>query len=136
MRYLIDTNVFIKMMRDEISEDISSIIDNYENITYISSGSIVEYLHLIKNGKVIPKKEFRLLDVFDVIENIFGFRVKYVVAKEHMQTFAKLDVVEGHNDPNDRLIIAQAITEKMPLISSDKKFPKYRKMGLELIVSR
>ena len=135
MRYLIDTNVFIKMITDSVSEDIRGITGDYENIIYISSASITEYLHLVQNGKVLPEKELRSLDVFDVVENIFGFRVKYV-AKEHLQKFAKLELVEGHNDPNDRLIIAQALTEKMPLISSDRKFPKYRKMGLELIVSR
>jgi PIN domain nuclease of toxin-antitoxin system len=48
----------------------------------------------------------------------------------------KLALVEGHNDPSDRLIISQALTEKMPLISSDKKFPKYRKLGLDLISNR
>jgi len=45
-------------------------------------------------------------------------------------------LMEGHNDPSDRLIIAQALTEKIPVISSDAKFPKYRKMGLDLVVNR
>jgi PIN domain nuclease of toxin-antitoxin system len=47
-----------------------------------------------------------------------------------------LDLVEGHNDPSDRLIISQALTERMTLISSDTKFPKYRKQGLDLIANR
>ena len=132
MRYLIDTNVFIKMITDTVSEETFSITGNYENLIYISSQSITEYLHLLQNGKVFPIKELRSLDIFDVIENIYGFQIKYV-AKEHWRRFAKLDLVEGHNDPNDRLIIAQALTEKMPVISSDAKFPKYRKLGLELI---
>ena len=67
--------------------------------------------------------------------NIFGFHVKYV-SKEHLCTLACLELVENHNDPNDRLIISQAITEKMPLISSDTKFPKYVKHGLDLIYNR
>ena len=70
--------------------------------------------------------------VFDFIENEMGIQVKYV-AKEHLRTMAKLDKVDGHNDPNDRLIIAQAITEKIPLISSDRHFYKYEKMGLDFI---
>jgi PIN domain nuclease of toxin-antitoxin system len=64
-----------------------------------------------------------------------GFNLKYV-AKEHLRTLAQLDLVEGHTDPSDRLIISQALTERMPLISSDTKFPKYRKQGLQLIVNR
>ena len=90
---------------------------------------------MVQNDKIVLKKEFRLLNIFDLIENIFGLNIKYV-AKEHLNTFAKLDLVEGHNDPSDRLIISQALTEKIPLISSDTKFPKYRKQGLDLIFNR
>jgi len=136
MRYIIDTNVFIKIIKDyDIFDDIKDILENYENIIYVSSESIKEYVHLVQNGKVIPRKEVRSLDIFDIIENILGFKVKYVT-KEHLRTLAKLYLVEGHNDPSDRLIIAQAITEKIPLISSDKKFPKYKKQGLDLISNR
>ena len=133
MRYLIDTNVFINHIEDNyIVNDVRAIIGNYENIIYISSESIKEYIHLVQNGKVSPNINLRKLDVFDFIENTLGFHIKFI-AKEHLRTLALLDTVEGHNDPNDRLIIAQAITEKIPLISSDKKFPKYLKMGLEFI---
>ena len=50
--------------------------------------------------------------------------------------WAILETVEGHNDPNDRLIISQAMTEKMPLISSDTKFPRYVEYGLNFISNR
>ena len=133
MRYLLDTNILIDYVtEDYISDDILALITGYENLVYISSESIKEFIHLVRAGKVAPQKEFRTIDVFDLIENTFGFHVKYVT-KEHLRTFATLDTVEGHNDPSDRLIIAQALTENMPVISSDTKFPKYRKMGLELI---
>ena len=133
MRYLLDTNVLIDLVEDDyVATDIWELITDYENIIYVSSESVKEYIHLTQAGKVIPKKEFRALDVFDLIENTFGFDVKYVT-REHLSTFAQLDTVDGHNDPSDRLIIAQALTEKMPVISSDTKFPKYRKQGLNLI---
>ena len=136
MRYLIDTNILIKVTNDidSLSDNVRVAIENYENIIFVSSASVTEYIHLLRNGKVLPNKELRTLNVFDMIKNKLGFQIKYI-AEEHLQTFAKLEVIEGHNDPNDRLIIAQAITEKIPLISSDKKFPKYRKQGLELIVN-
>lgn len=109
-----------------------SILDDYENIIYVSSESVKEFIHLIQIKRIIPIKPVSMLSVFDFIENELGFTVKYV-EKSHLQTFAKLDLVEGHSDPSDRLIIAQALTEKLPLISSDKKFPKYKKMGLDFI---
>jgi len=136
MRYLIDTNVFIRFIKDhDMSNDIKSILEDYYNIIYVSSESIKEYFHLVQNGKVIPKKDYLSLDMFDLIENILNFEVKYVT-KEHLRTLSKLDLVEGHNDPSDRLIISQALTEKMPLVSSDTKFPAYRKHGLDLIANR
>jgi PIN domain nuclease of toxin-antitoxin system len=136
MRYLIDTNVLIKFIKGYgISDDTKSILEDYYNIIYVSSESIKEFIHLVQNNKIVLKKEIRSLDVFDLIENTFGFEVKYV-SKEHLRTLAKLDLVEGHHDPSDRLIISQALTEAIPLISSDTKFPEYRKYGLDLITNR
>jgi len=134
MRYLIDTNVFIQFVNDKhgISDDVQEILSDYENLIYVSSESIKEFIHLIQEGRVILDKNLRSLDIFDLTENVLGFNVKYV-SKEHLQTLAKLETVDGHNDPNDRLIISQAMTEKMPLISSDTKFPRYVKFGLNFI---
>jgi PIN domain nuclease of toxin-antitoxin system len=135
MRYLIDTNVFIQIVTEQdIHVDVRSIFDDHENIIYVSSESIKEFIHLTQSGKIKPKgtKGSFVFDIFNLIENKLGFNVKFI-AKEHLETFVKLSTVENHNDPSDRLIISQAITEKMPLISSDRKFPKYRKQGLEFI---
>ncbi len=38
----------------------------------------------------------------------------------------------AHKDPFDRLIIWQAIQQKMTLISKDKEFKDYRKFGLKI----
>ena len=136
MRYLIDTNVFIRIIKDyDISDDTKNILEDYENTIYVSSESIKEFIHLAHNGKIKLPKGQLLSDVFNLIENTLGFNVKYV-SKEHLCTLANLELVENHNDPNDRLIISQAITEKMPLMSSDTKFPKYQKFGLDLIYNR
>ena len=136
MRYLIDTNVLANLVvEDYISNDVDTILDDYENQIFVSSESVKEFIQLVQTGRVILKPSIRSLDVFDLIENEFGLNVKYVT-KEHLRTLSKLETVEGHNDPNDRLIIAQAITEKIPLISSDTKFPKYTKFGLDFIPKR
>ena len=42
-------------------------------------------------------------------------------------------MVSDHNDPFDHIIIAQAISHKMTLVSSDTKVPFYRKQGLRLV---
>ena len=55
--------------------------------------------------------------------------------KEHLKTYARLEINEDqdHNDPSDHIIISHAITERIPLISSDTRFPFYTKQGLDLI---
>ena len=82
--------------------------------------------------KLQKQKTVTVSNVFEFIENTLGFTVKYI-DKGHLKQLCKMDIVDKHTDPFDRLIIAQAITEKMPLISSDRKFPKYRKMRLDFI---
>ena len=55
-----------------------------------------------------------------------------------IRTLAALHVNEeqDHKDPFDHIIIAQAISHMMTLISSDTKFPFYRKQGLKLIENK
>jgi len=136
MRYLLDTNVLANFaVHDYISNDVRAIISDCENQIFVSSESVKEFIQLIQTERVVLKKSFRFLDIIDLIETEFGFQVKYIT-REHLRTLSKLETVEGHNDPNDRLIISQAITEKIPLISSDTKFPKYTKFGLNFIPNR
>jgi PIN domain nuclease of toxin-antitoxin system len=136
MRYLIDTNVFVNIVVDKyISNDVRALIGDYENQIYVSSETVKEFIHLVQTGRIVLEKNIRSLDVFDLIESKFDVKVKYVT-EEHLRTLAKLETVENHNDPSDRLIISQAITEKITLISSDIKFPKYLKFGLDFIPNR
>jgi len=135
MRYLIDTNVLVNLVENGfISDDIRYILSDYSNQIYICSECIKEFMLLVEKNKVqIPReKQQKINNLFEFVENELAIQVKYI-AKEHLKTFAKINPADGHNDPSDRLIIAQAITEKIPIISSDKKFSEYRKQGLEFI---
>ena len=131
MRYIIDTNVFIDFIEDRVfSKKVQQILEDKDNLVYVCSESIREFIHLAQLRKITPKREN--FDIFSFVESELGCEVKYV-AKEHLRTLAKLPIIDEHKDPADRLIISQAITEKIPLISSDKQFPKYRKYGLDFI---
>lgn len=55
------------------------------------------------------------------------------INEKHIKELAILPLYEDHRDPNDRLIIAQAISDRIPLISSDHKFIRYECYGLEFI---
>ena len=134
MRYLIDTNILVFAVIDSsnLDRDTSAILSDYENIIYVSAVSIFEALHLYENKRI--KTRFKTADEFlKAIEIDFNPRILHTKA-EHFATYAELSVVEGHNDPIDRIIIAQALTEKLTLISSDRKFKAYK--ALDFIYNR
>ena len=54
-------------------------------------------------------------------------------SEAHIKTLIDLPFYEDHRDPNDRLIVAQAITDRLPLVSSDRKFSRYERYGLDFI---
>jgi PIN domain nuclease of toxin-antitoxin system len=137
MRYLIDTNIFLFYSFDNglLDNSVRRVLEDYENIIYISSESLKEIIHLFQIGKIKTKKWGTAQDIFYSVEQECNVVIKYV-KKEHLQTLASLDIVENHKDPSDRLIIAQAITERLPLISSDRIFAEYRGQGLQFIYNK
>jgi len=132
MRFFIDTNVFICSLAEthRLKKNVLQLLEDYENQIYVSSESIKEFIHLFQHDRIKVNIK-KLEDIFDYLES-FGYTIKYI-KKEHLKTFSNLPIEKTHNDPSDRLIIAQAITEKLPVISSDTAFPLYRKHGLDLI---
>lgn len=75
--------------------------------------------------------------MIDSIQKDYGVRVLQV-DMEVMRTMSKLIINEAqeHYDPSDHVIIAHAITLKLPLISSDSEFPFYQAQGLDLIYNK
>jgi len=73
----------------------------------------------ISIGKL--KLNFRLEEMFEQITNN-GFILLPILPK-HLFQLSNLPM--HHNDPFDRLIIAQSKSENMPVVTSDDKFSEY-----------
>lgn len=135
MRYYLDTNILIYILTDdsEISKDISVLISDKTNTFYTSYICVMEFIYLLQSGKLNLGKRNRLTpeNVWDEIESI-DVEIKSVT-KKHLDTYATLPLSDQHRDPCDRLIIAQAISDKIALVSSDLKFGHYRKYGLNFV---
>ena len=136
MRYLLDTNIFVysAIDVDSLSKDVRAILEDYDNTFCISSESVKELIVAYRN-KGLGARYWKTPEAMvKAIEDDYGI-VILPIAKEHMLTYAQLQLNEaqGHKDPSDHVIIAQAITEHIPLISSDTRFPFYRKQGLDLV---
>ena len=134
-RYLLDTNVLVQIVTElDFTEDVKEILWYSGATFYISSASVQEFIQILQNEDIKPRKELGLtvLNIFDFINDTLGYFVKFV-DKGHLKQLAQMEIINKHTDPFDRMIVAQAIAEKIPLISSDQRFPKYKKAGLEFI---
>jgi PIN domain nuclease of toxin-antitoxin system len=131
-RYLLDTNIvlFFLFNPKELEREISDLLTDYNNRFYISTVSIQEIIHLYKNNKIKTqwKKAEEILPSIDTV-HFESLPVK----REHLVTYSKLSTLNEHNDPSDHVIISQAITEGITLISSDQKFEHYTNQKLDFI---
>jgi len=139
MRYYLDTNILVFLLFDKNSDDnldnnALAILADYENIFYTSSVTICELFYLYKSGDFKTSKYKNPAEVFNAIDNI-GIEIKSAT-KEHLRYFSELNAVQGHKDPNDHMIIAQSISDKIPIISSDRKFKLYESQGLQLVFNK
>lgn len=136
MRYYLDTNIiyFLLFNPQEISSDILDVLGDYETITYTSSECIKEFLHLFETDNLSTKK-IKANNVIDVIKDDLGITIVPFTEK-HLRKLAELPYYEKHKDPNDRIIIAQAISDKIPIISSDNKFHNYVQDGLKFMYNK
>ncbi|MCD8394730.1 MAG: type II toxin-antitoxin system VapC family toxin [Bacteroidales bacterium] len=136
MRLLLDTNIFVFLATDAdyLSKDVFALIDDPDNQLYMSAESLKELIVAYRNKGLGGKRWKNEQHMLDTVEEEYNVTV-LPITKEHMRTFAALQINEaqGHKDPSDHVIISHAITEGLTLISSDTRFPFYRKQGLELI---
>ncbi len=137
MRYYIDTNILVFLVtgqKDEIHPDVKEIIFDYENLMQTSSVCVQELIHLCQIDKLTFNKGENAPSANEIVGWLDEMGINVLpVNKTHLQRYSELSVLSDHRDPNDRLIIAQAISDHVPLISSDRKFSRYCRYGLDFI---
>jgi len=139
MRYYFDTNIlafilFDKRLEDNCDKNVREIVSDYENRFYISTIAIRELIKLYHDGELESIKFKSMNDIFLLLEE-YNIEIK-PFTKQHVITYGKLSLMADHKDPNDHMIIAQSISDKIPLISSDKKFILYENQGLQLVFNK
>lgn len=137
MRYLLDTNILVHLVKDnkdEISNDVWEIINDFSNQIYTSSISVIELFQLHRIGKIRPNFKTKE-EMIDYIEGQFYIEI-LPYTKKTTEILASLDIAKEHNDPFDHAIISQAMADKLTLISSDRKFENYAPQGLEFVFNK
>lgn len=136
MRLLLDTCVVIDILTDwdNMDRSVQDIIDGPENMLFASVETMREIVVHFNNKELLSKQWKSSEDVLKAIEEEMSIEF-LPIRRDVGYTYSRLVLNEAqdHRDPSDHIIISQAITEHLTLLSSDQKFPFYRNQGLDLI---
>lgn len=139
MRLMIDTQIFVFLAQDvlSLSHDVRELLSDYSNTLHISAESVKELIVAYNNKRLFTNKWKSAEEMVAAIEDEYYVKI-LPLGKEHMKTYSRLSInsIDDHKDPSDHVIISHAITNKMPLISSDQRFPYYTEQGLDLIFNK
>ena len=131
MNYLIDTHYILWTLFEphRISSNIKEILEN-ENTTKLVSGiSLWEISLKYSLGKLILE-DTNPDEIVDSIEKS-GFEI-FSVENNIFSSYYKLQKKETHKDPFDRMLIWQAITNDLILVTNDIKIKQYIENGLKV----
>lgn len=135
-RLMLDTCIVCDMLykAKKMDSKVFDMFDDYSCTLYASFETLRELVVLFNNKKIRSKQWKKAQDVINTVTDDLDIKI-LPLRKEVADTYANLVINDAlnHYDPSDHIIISQAITEKIPLISSDLKFPFYREQGLDLI---
>ena len=121
MQVLLDTHVFLWLVSGSrrLNRQAKAVVESSERVL-ISSATIWEIAIKVQLGKLTA-------DVDEVINQIHanGFEELPIYAR-HARQVARLP--RHHGDPFDRLLIAQAISETIKLLTSDIQLKPYSEL--------
>ncbi|MDR2971481.1 MAG: type II toxin-antitoxin system VapC family toxin [Bacteroidales bacterium] len=132
MIFLLDTHTFIWSLLKTINlgKNAKEIIYSRKNKICVSAVSFWEISIKTKLDKFL----FQNIDInkFPQYARDMGFNIIDMQETESI-SFHELPLKADHKDPFDRMLIWQAITKNMTLISKDEKFEQYKQNGLKLV---
>ena len=122
MNALLDTHAFLWFLSDSprLSATARTLIENPDTQPFLSVGSLWEMSIKISLGKLSIAQPFD--DFISQQLNLNGIALLGITL-EHTAVLTALPF--HHRDPFDRLLVAQAQTENLPIVSADKAFDAY-----------
>ena len=132
MKYLLDTHIILWTLSgsNKLDKHTRDIIEDAHNTIYYSTVSPweIEIKHQkIKDFK-LSGEQFVFLCDQNGLENI-QIKNKHILELANLKTNKK----NNHNDPFDKMLLAQSLQENMALITHDKKLMAYNTGNVILI---
>lgn len=121
MNLLLDTHIVIWFISNDskLSKKVKNLIEDSNNKCFVSIATYWEISIKYALGRLNLNSSIE--KIFNIIEES-GFEI-LPITLNHILQLSKLE--HHHNDPFDRLIISQSITENLQVISNDNYFPAY-----------
>ena len=122
MKYLLDTHTLLWFLKGDkkLSDKARQLIDSPRNSKFFSIVSLWEIAVKVSLGKLALDKSFERL----FPEQLHFNRIE--ILDITVDSLTKLTTLPFHHrDPFDRLIIAQALVEGIPIIGADAAFDAY-----------
>jgi PIN domain nuclease of toxin-antitoxin system len=120
MRYLIDTHVLIWHAENQnLSQQVIDIINDPQNIIYVSHATLWEMTIKVSIGKL--KLNFNISEFPTLLA-----QNQFTILPFDFKSYELLvQLPFHHQDPFDRMLIAQAQSENIPIITQDDKIKLY-----------
>lgn len=122
VKFLLDTHTFIWFILDvrQLSAVAKTIIEDRNSKILVSTASLWEIAIKMSLGKLDMGAPFEQLIPGQLIAN----RMEILpISVAHLYQVAQLPF--HHRDPFDRLLIAQSLSENLPILSRDATFDHY-----------
>ena len=125
MKYLLDTNAFILLNLDfdALPLTYQRILADADNTFVLSPATVWEMAIKVRLGK-LNLSGILLDDLTDRLRRKLKIGL-LPIKQSQLLGIARLPKVKDHGDPFDLLITAQALTENLPVLTSDSKFHLY-----------
>jgi len=120
--YLLDTGIFLWSMgaEDKLNSEARRVLEETKNQLFLSAATSWEISIKWALGKLeLPEPPSTYMPKRITSQAIRALQIT------HLHAWIAAELPRHHDDPFDRMLIAQAVTEDMVLMTADRQFERY-----------
>src|ERR1700687_974895 len=123
MKYLVDTSVLVhsQISQPKLNDRSLNLLADNSSELYLSAVSSWEIIIKAGTGKlVLPDRPAEFVTRAMRVMSMQSLNIT------HLHALAVDALPDHHRDPFDRMLIAQALSEQMTLLTADRVFQEYK----------